>query len=276
LECDVHLAERDLRDHEFRVEELTITNDFLRERISTAQAATKRSPEYLELDRKLRDVAACERDLQIECLYTSWVVSEKTADLNFLRLESDALTELGDAPDPLEQQCLALESDLSQQRAVLSFRERAEGEAREAYEARAGALGGAAGRPAPEGWVQERDAAQRERDELSRALAHAGAARADAGADDAGVRAALAAELELAAHQAAANLAAALATERALRAELESELARVRATAADVQHHHDDVIERSKQQYELAANRRRLHALQDALDAIPPRRKAPE
>jgi hypothetical protein len=90
------------------------------------------------------------------------------------------------------------------------------------------------------------------------------------------LRTALGAELDLLTNDGVAVLRAALEAEVANRVELERELEQARQGAAVVQGHHEEVIERNRKQFELAANRQRLRVLHEALEAIPLKKKPVE
>jgi hypothetical protein len=242
-----------------------------------------------DLTDRLRKLTDGERDLQIERKYSDFLLSEKRADFAFF--EAESLSTDGRDEDEeiarLEQEIRELDGELVQQTNVLRFSEQTEDQLLNEYQQRSAGFTVPGARAPSDDWEREKELMEKERDDMRKAVDREVAAQRDAqnkldglqknlfggsGIDEADIRKALAAHLEFGASLVFDNLNTAIEAELACEAELKMEVAQARRAADLMKTWQEEVVERHRQQYELATGRPRLQALQETLDAIPRRK----
>jgi hypothetical protein len=291
LEAQVRILERRLADRKFQIEELQITNEMLQADLDSLRSQNRGPPgeSSSDLTRRLRKLTDRERDLQIEREYSDFLLSEKRADFAFFEAESLAAESPDDEEQEiarLEREIRELEGELAKQAKVLRFSEQTEDELQREYRERSANFTVPPARAPSDDWEREKELMERERDDMRMAVGREIAAQREAqnrleklqtnlfsgsGIEEADIKKALAAHIEFGASLVINNLMAAIEAELACEAELKLEVAQARRAADLVKTWQEEVVERHKQQYELATRRPRLQALRETLDAIPRR-----
>ncbi|OHT10535.1 hypothetical protein TRFO_20122 [Tritrichomonas foetus] len=291
LEAENRILKNKFRDLEFELEEATIQNEILTKSLEKPVKSKQIEQQEFNIDelkQTVLDLTRQKNDEEARSKYSQYVVKEKEADIEFIRLEMSELQSINSSIDEqksLERQLAEMESELKTNDDQLMILQNEENNAIENMKTRKGSMKNKINHniKPPQNWEEERNEIQRRHQQIHHKYEkleekeretndHFTALKSqfyyELGLDEKELKKAIYAEIEFNTNQTVMNLQNSIATEIEYNNILENELNEVRKSTSYIKKYREVCFQRGRNQYVLESSRKRLELLQEKLNEI--------